>query len=299
MAEKTIYRPRCDEIGVIPTLIHYEYFSGFSLSRKQKCIESLHNSAKKMGINNILEVSSKSKEKIGVQLSSFNLILDVDEKHYTVEQLFQSGKIFEAGGPFPDLLNKTSREARNDERLKTSGNLLGFTFFGESFPLEPKTFFYDWLYINALLNNKHLISQLQNYDGFSDIEFNEKKSLNCQAYSLALFSSILSNEPDILTLNSISKSDFLSLCAKEYKTRVFSIKPQIRNDENEMFAKTINRACERISNIAKDISKIIASEKILNSEFDQKNLFKILHYIENAKFGLEELVNSQRRSYEG
>ena len=235
MAEKTIYQPKIDEIGVSTTLIQYEYFSGFSLSQKQKSIESLHNSAKNAGINRILEVSSKSKEKIGIQLSAFNLLFDIDNKTYTVEQLFQSSKTFENGGPFTDLLNKTSKEAKTDNRLKESGNLVGFTFFGESFPLEPKTFFYDWLYTNALLKNKSFLCHLENYDGFSDIEFNEKKSLNCQAYSLALFCSILKNLPDILKYNSISKSDFLLLCKKEYETRIFKIKPDKRkNAKNEV-----------------------------------------------------------------
>lgn len=227
MAVKTIYQPKTDEIGVVTTLIQYEYFPGFSVSQKHKSIDSLHDSARKAGIKRILEISSKSKEELGIKLSAFNLLFDMGNDKYSVEQLFQSSKTFENGGPFTDLLNKTSKEAKKDNRLKESGNLVGFTFFGESFPLKPETFFYDWLYVNALLKNKSFLCSLENYDGFSDIEFNEKKSLNCQAYSLALFCSILRNQPDIVKYNFISKSEFMLLCKKEYETRIFKIKPAI------------------------------------------------------------------------
>lgn len=42
------------------------------------------------------------------------------------------------------------RDAKRDPRLQASGRLTGFRFNGSSFPLEPKTAFYDWLYINAI-----------------------------------------------------------------------------------------------------------------------------------------------------
>src|SRR5690606_37283377 len=100
---------------------------------------------------------------------------------------FQSSRVFERGGPFTDLLARSSLEARKDERLQASGSLLKFEFFGKDFPLEPKTYFYDWIYINALNQNLSLADQLKNFDAFSDIEFNPTKSINCQARSCALY----------------------------------------------------------------------------------------------------------------
>ena len=61
---------------------------------------------------------------------------------------------------------------------------------GKTIRPPPPTFFYDWLYINALIKNENLIKQVLKYDCFSDIEFNEKKLINCQAYSVALFVSM-------------------------------------------------------------------------------------------------------------
>lgn len=219
MALKTVYQPKTDEIGVSRVLIEYTYYPGFALSQKQKSIQSLHDAARQHGIKKMLEISSKSPDEIGIKLSAFNLKIAIQSKQYSVEQVFQSSKVFENGGPFLDLLDKTSKEAKTDLRLKTSGSIVSFSCFGEPFPTKPLTFFYDWLYSNALLQNKHLLQTLSVYDGFSDIEFNEKKSINCQAYSLALFCSLLKNKPSYINETSIRKDKFLSLTINEYHER--------------------------------------------------------------------------------
>jgi hypothetical protein len=58
------------------------------------------------------------------------------------------------------------------------------------FPSEPKTAFYDWLYVRALAPHKEYLARLQDFAGFTDIEFNPEKSINCQARSCALFVSL-------------------------------------------------------------------------------------------------------------
>lgn len=161
-----------------------------AVSQKQKSISALHTAAKECGFcMEPLEVSSKSKNPLGVDLSAFNLKGTTKKRDqvFTVETLFQSSKVFERGGPYRDLLTATSRQAKKDQRLKNSGRLVEFNLFGEEWPLEPKTAFYDWIYINTLVKNEYLTEQLYQYDAFTDIEFNPSKSINCQAYSVALF----------------------------------------------------------------------------------------------------------------
>ncbi len=194
MAKRPVYIPKKEgNILVQAEMVDFQWFPGLSVSQKQKSIESLHQSAKShLGLTSILEISSKSLEQEGVKLSAFNLMIATPAgKKYSVETAFQSSKVFTNGGPYTDLLEKTSREAKQDERLKTSGHLTHFCFYQKKFDLEPKTFFYDWLYINALLQKPKLSSKLLGYDGFTDIEFNPDKSINCQAYSAALFASLL------------------------------------------------------------------------------------------------------------
>ena len=56
--------------------VEFKWHPGLAVSQKQKSIESLHNAAQEqLGLNNILEISSKSKVDLGVSLSAFNLSL--------------------------------------------------------------------------------------------------------------------------------------------------------------------------------------------------------------------------------
>lgn len=174
-------------------IIEFEWHPGLSITQKIKSINSLHCAIKKKFPDvNVLEISSKSDVPLGKELSAFNLYFKPTgfSKSISLEVIFQSSKVFDLGGPYTDILNKTSVEAKHDERLKKSGNLKFFYYSGYKWPLEPKTLFYDWLYLQALIDNKNLANSILNYDCFTDIEFNPKKSFNCQARSAAFFVSL-------------------------------------------------------------------------------------------------------------
>ncbi len=166
----------------------FEFFSGFSIQQKQRSIRSLHDSfLRKNADKKVLEVSRKSDNLIGNRLSAFNLKYKYDGKLYPVECLFQGSKKFEGGEVYQDLYYGEPGAAKKDERLKNSGRIVGFKLFDTEFPSEPKDFFYNWLYINALVENKEVGDEILNYDSFTDIEFNPKKSINCQAIATAIF----------------------------------------------------------------------------------------------------------------
>ena len=195
MARRPIYIPQLEgDIFVKTIYVDFDWFPGFAITQKQKSIESLHSEAKKiLGEVKILEISSKSTIDIGKELSAFNLMIETKkyERRFSVESAFQASKVFEKGGPFVDLLEKTSQEAKKDSRLRNSGRLKKFKFYNTEWELEPKTLFYDWLYISALLNQEDLQEKIVDYNAFTDIEFNPEKSINCQAYSAALFVSLV------------------------------------------------------------------------------------------------------------
>lgn len=174
---------------VLERYVDFQWHPGFARSQKQKSIRELHEMAyRDYKVKNPIEISSKSETELGASLSSFNLKFQTQRgRILTVEAAFQGSKVFENGGPFVDIFNSSPIEAKRDPRLKSSGRLIKFHFFGADWDLEPKTAFYDWLYINALLKNPELAEQVVNYDGFTDIEFNPEKSINCQARSAALF----------------------------------------------------------------------------------------------------------------
>lgn len=184
----------------------FEWFSRFAVSQKQKSIDSLHNAILKIdGSANPLEISTKSKNPLGFKLSAFNLKLD----GYTLENIFQSSKVFAGGEAYRDLLEVSPKDAKKDPRLKNSGALKSFDYNGEVFPLFPKTVFYDYIYIKSVKQSltTEEINNIKEYNYFTDIEFNPNKSINTQAKSVAIIRLMLDmydNIPDF------SKDDFIN-----------------------------------------------------------------------------------------
>lgn len=212
MAERPIFIPTVEgEFLVRTTFVSFEWSPGMSASQRQKSSDSLQAAALRLpGISKVLEVSSKSREDLGVALSAFNLTFRTLKKNHVfcVECAYQGSKVFEFGGPYRDLFFVSPKDAKRDHRLISSGRLVGFQFFGNEWGLEPLTAFYDWLYINALAKRKELGASLPNYSAFTDIEFNPDRSVNCQAYSVALYVSLV--QRGLLDKALSSKSAFLS-----------------------------------------------------------------------------------------
>lgn len=171
----------------------FEYNSGFAPSQKRKNIQAIHDAFSfSFPGKKVLEISSKSMQEGGEALSAFFLKKFVPSlgESIPVENVYQAGKVFEGGGPFTDLLQATPRAAKKDERLRNSGRIVKFCFDGTDFPTDPTTIFYNFIYINALLENEELAKTALRYDAFTDIEFNPEKSLNCQAQAAAIFVSL-------------------------------------------------------------------------------------------------------------
>jgi hypothetical protein len=212
MAQRPVYIPTGEKSLYVKTeLVDFTWFPGMSVSQKQKSIDSLHDAATKSlpNINKVLEISSKSRDSLGIALSAFNLSFTTlkQQRTLTIECAFQGSKVFQRGGPYTDMFDMTPREAKKDKRLLTSGRLKSFRFFGTEWELEPQTAFYDWLYISALRKQPQLAEQVIEYDAFTDIEFNPERSINCQAYSAALYVTLckLGNLDEVVS----SKKNFL------------------------------------------------------------------------------------------
>lgn len=200
-------------------IVDFKYYNGFAEVQKKRSVSSLHEAFLHENSNyNVLEISSKSEKELGIKLSAFNLMIETNKtkKKYSVEVAFQSSKVFENGGPYLDMLEMTSKEAKRDRRLKESGRLKYFYYFGKKFELNPIHYFYNWLYINALNINQELANELMDYNGFTDIEFNPDKSLNCQARAAAIYVSLRSK--GVLQDALESKEKFLEIVYGEKKS---------------------------------------------------------------------------------
>jgi hypothetical protein len=213
MALRPVFIPDPESKSLVrEARISFQWRSGLSTAQKQKSIRSLHGAASaELGIpgEKILEISSKSEQETGRRLSAFVLELDLpDGIRSTVECAFQGSKRFRDGGPYTDLYGLDSRAAKRDARLRSSGPLQTFSFFGEEWPLDSGTAFYDWLYLSTLQKNNRLAQETAAFEAFTDIEFNPSKSINCQANSAARFVAMAKRG----VLGALAqKSQFLSL----------------------------------------------------------------------------------------
>jgi len=203
MAERPAFYIRQGKVS--SEIFSFEWFPGFAVSQKEKSIESLHDAIQIMHAGaGPLEISTKSKDPLGRKLSAFNLMLN----HHSLENVFQSAKVFENGGPYLDLLDVPPKEAKRDERLHKSGSLKAFRYQNEDFPLIPQTVFYDFIYITAIKKSftTDEINAILSYNYFTDIEFNPTKSINTQARAAAILKLIVD---EYGYLPSFSKEDFI------------------------------------------------------------------------------------------
>lgn len=192
MATRPAFFPSCEKVGVDDAqAFDFEWNAGFAFSQKQKNVKALHQAIEKAVPGcRPLEISSKSPVALGVALSAFNLSIPYGTGRSSVEAVFQASKVFETGGPFPELYERNSREVRDFVKGESRGALIAFEAHGVRWPLNPTRAFYDWVYIRFLVKNPDLAEALLDYDCFTDIEFNPQKSLNCQAYAVALYLSM-------------------------------------------------------------------------------------------------------------
>ncbi len=168
---------------VIVEYFEFAWNGGFAVVQKQKNITALHEQITEKYHEKALEVSSKSMEELGRNIGAFSL----KRNGVYIENIFQAAKKYENGGPFADLLEAAPREAKRDERHLNSGKLTAFVMDGVEWPLNPMTAFYDYVYIKALTEQYGENLDLGAYAWFTDIEFNPKKSINCQARSAAIY----------------------------------------------------------------------------------------------------------------
>jgi hypothetical protein len=192
MAERPVFVPVSRGAQLVQEVpVRFPWHRGLAVSQKKKNVIELHQAAMDRGLGPLLEISSKSELEIGRRLSAFHLKLELEGDTTTVECAFQASKVFEHGGPFPDLFFKTSKEAKRDPRIRESGRLISFFFEGQRFPTSPMTVFYDWLYFRALYPHRAWLAERNEWQGFTDIEFNPERSVNCQARSFAAFVSLM------------------------------------------------------------------------------------------------------------
>lgn len=158
-----------------------------------------------MGDEAFLEVSSYSDNALGKSLSAFR----IPYKGSCLECIFQAAKVFEKGGPYKDWTHMKPLDVKKDPRKFNSGKVIQYIFDGEIWSTDPKTAFYDYIYIDAakqILTNDDLQSILK-YKYFTDVALDPEVSTNCQARSMALIQLMMKKYGKILDFS--SKESFI------------------------------------------------------------------------------------------
>ena len=196
MATRPVFIPQLsnDQPAVRTVSVSFTWHPGLAPARKRLNVAAMHAaiSATLPELRRPLEASSKSQVPLGVSLSAFNLSVASPRSSGVacVESLYQASKVFAAGGPYPQLYTRPAREVRQALKRHAGQPLVAFELHGVRWPLEPPQAFYCWVYCQALHRNPRLAAALDAYDCFTDIEFNPARSVNCQAYAVALYAAL-------------------------------------------------------------------------------------------------------------
>lgn len=193
MAIRPVFISRSTSPFVEEINCEFKWNGGFAVSQKRKNIKALHDEfRKKFPNSNLLEISTKSENELGVALSAHNLkkLVSSIQRNISVECIYHSSKVFTDSGPHTEIYDMPPIKSKKYLKSIISGTLCAFQFEEKDYPLIPTTAFYDWIYLNALLENKELIEPLLKYNAFTDIAHNPEKSVACQARTVALFVSL-------------------------------------------------------------------------------------------------------------
>lgn len=196
MAEKSVFISRIEYPYFEEVHVNIDWFGGFALSQKRKCQIALHQNFLKAYPNEkILEISSASLMSLGSKMSAMHLKKQTNKGLTTVESAFQSSRIYRNGdtviGPHPELMFLPGKECKKLVKVSSCGLISkeylfdGMTFYAPDFHIS---LFYDFLYLNALLEEEnHEVKERllsEGYTAFTDLA---TSSLNCQARSAAIF----------------------------------------------------------------------------------------------------------------
>ena len=134
-----------------------------------------------------LEISSRSADRLGRDLSAMNLPADGDPHGRPVEAVYQAAKCYGDGGPDTHVSRSGYEAKHHDRERRRQGPLAGFRHEGRQWPPETGSAFYDWLWTRSALRccGHGVVERLQRYDGFTD-QFHRPGAVACQAKTAAI-----------------------------------------------------------------------------------------------------------------
>lgn len=141
-----------------------------------------------------LEVSLASPQPEGVGAAAMKLPLRLasQEQEIPVGIIYQASRVFENGGPYPELLQCSRQTVQKERRLQQSGKCVRYQLEEREFPLEPHPYaFFNWLYGRALLQNPEKAEGILKFGAFTDLDLGSaKKDKNSPARAAAVYAGL-------------------------------------------------------------------------------------------------------------
>lgn len=147
-------------------VMEFKWEPGMSTAQKTRSCKNLHNALLNAYRLTAMDISSASPTKLGKALSAFNLMY----KGYSVESWYQGSKVYKDGTVSHDLYGKDSLTCKLEAKKRGMCDFVGFNYKGTIMPTEPRTVFYDWLYLNAMVDTYGTDLDLSEYDAFTDVQ---------------------------------------------------------------------------------------------------------------------------------
>ena len=134
-----------------------------------------------------LEISSRSRDPLGRDLSAMNLPAAGDPRRRPVEAVYQAAKCYGGGGPDAPGCDSGYAAKRRDRERRRDGPLAAFEHEGRRWPTETGSAFYDWLWTRSAIERWGIgvVDRLREYGAFSD-QFHHAGALACQAKTAAV-----------------------------------------------------------------------------------------------------------------
>lgn len=139
----------------------------------------------------VIEFSSKSDHKSVKKLLPGKLTKVVDGKKMTINKIFKTAERVSsddssANNIIVNVVNKTVVEVAARKEPKT----IGYKYDGHIFSSRPRQMFYNYLYINALLEHQDRMAYLAEYDAFSDVQVASSSGNPVPAQAVAIYVSL-------------------------------------------------------------------------------------------------------------
>ena len=205
MAKRGVFIPKSTYPYFEEVQVEFDWFGGFAKCQKRKCVLSVHmNFLEGMPDKKVLEISSSSTSLLGNNLSAMQLRKFVPSynKSFCLESVFQTSRIYSNGAghfwgkkigriEYVELDGWGSKKVIKD--LSEGYHSYEYMYEGFKFPAPDFhiSLFYDYIYLNALLEDENSDVREElikgQYTAFTDMA---TKSLNNQARSCAIFVSL-------------------------------------------------------------------------------------------------------------